>query len=170
MITIFSSSKNLCSVFAIYLSKHIVLHSLYATLILYASKKYGNSFFLFILFIFILVIFFDLFKAYVYCKNYIHEILLYENSIKLNFKKLLCKDDSGYKIIEIAKDKISVQVSESLLSINTIGITVHKIEFNKGKELVFTQYPVGDWNYSEMKRIKLEFARIEKERIQGNSL
>ena len=162
---LFSSTKKPKKIFVLYLTKYIVLLALYMIPMLYASKSQGRILFAVILSICFLTLFHFSYRSYVYCRVYLYEITQEDGIFKLTFKKLFSKEDSGCEIVKITEDKFHAKISESLLSINSIGITVYKIEFYQGNQLVFTQYPVGEWSNSKMKKIKSEFERIEKERL-----
>lgn len=107
-----------------------------------------------------LLILFQFFVSLKYSWFYLSKIVIDGNNIVLEKKNLLSQD-TLQENLKLNED-IKIQISESLLSFNTIGISAFKMKILQNNKIIFTQYPIGNWTKSEMDRIKNEIEKTKE--------
>jgi hypothetical protein len=107
-----------------------------------------------------LLIIFQFFVSLKYSWFYLSKIVKDGNNIVLEKKNLLSQDILQVKLN--LNENVRIQISESLLSFNTIGISAFKMKILQNNKIIFIQYPVGNWTKSEMDRIKNEIENTNK--------
>lgn len=162
MISIFSSnSVPVLNFLKRFLPSTIAVIALYIILPVSDMESFSNRGIQIIIVLSFLMIIFQLYVSFIYCKEYISSIYLDNDLLTLSVKQLFTNSIKTHSY-DIRDANINLNVSESLLSLNTIGISTYKFVFLYRGKLIYTQYQIGDWSRKEMLRVKEEIEGLSR--------